>query len=78
LSTGVSGFYWLDGSPLNFANWDVGEPNNANGGEHCVEVSASSSKKKNWLNKFFINHNIIVFSFQSSLEVCLISLIKSM
>jgi hypothetical protein len=39
----MSGFYWMDGSPLNFVNWDKGEPNNANGGEHCVEVSAGSS-----------------------------------
>ncbi len=37
---------WSDGTPLNFVNWAGGEPNNANGGENCVEMLASNSKKR--------------------------------
>ena len=37
-----SGFVWSDGSPLNFMNWDRGEPNDAHGGEKCVEMKQNS------------------------------------
>ena len=35
---------WSDGTPVNFVNWNAGEPNNANGGENCVEMFGSNSK----------------------------------
>ncbi len=54
LST-TSGFVWSDGTPLNFVNWAGGEPNNANGGENCVEMLASNSKKPINKRQFFIN-----------------------
>lgn len=38
LATFTQGFVWSDGSPLNLVNWQDGEPNNANGGEKCVET----------------------------------------
>ena len=38
LSTFSQGFIWADGSPLNFINWQKGEPNDAHGGEKCVEM----------------------------------------
>ena len=41
--TTTAGFVWSDGTPVNFVNWNNGEPNNANGGENCVEMFASSS-----------------------------------
>ena len=36
-------FIWSDGSPVNFVNWNNGEPNNVNGGENCVEMFGSLS-----------------------------------
>lgn len=32
------GWVWTDNSPLNFASWDYGEPNDANGGEKCGQM----------------------------------------
>ena len=37
-STFSGGFVWSDGSPLNFVNWNPGEPNDSHGGEKCVEM----------------------------------------
>jgi hypothetical protein len=35
-------FVWPDGSPATYTNWNDGEPNNANGIEHCVELSSTT------------------------------------
>ncbi|XP_071824781.1 macrophage mannose receptor 1-like isoform X2 [Apostichopus japonicus] len=35
----ISGTYvWADSTPLDFENWNVGEPNDANGEEQCAEM----------------------------------------
>lgn len=31
-------FIWYDGAPVNYTNWNVGEPNNAGGNENCVQI----------------------------------------
>lgn len=31
-------FRWADSTPLDFENWNVGEPNDANGEEQCAEM----------------------------------------
>ena len=41
--TVANGFVWSDGTPVNFVNWNGGEPNNVNGGENCVEMFGSLS-----------------------------------
>ncbi|XP_013888866.1 galactose-specific lectin nattectin [Austrofundulus limnaeus] len=30
---------WIDGSPFTFTNWGPGEPNNAGGNEHCMDIN---------------------------------------
>uniref|UniRef100_A0AAX7UAC3 Mannose receptor, C type 1b n=1 Tax=Astatotilapia calliptera TaxID=8154 RepID=A0AAX7UAC3_ASTCA len=33
-----TGYVWSDGTPLNFQQWKIGEPNNKNNVESCVEM----------------------------------------
>jgi len=37
-------FVWVDGQPLSFALWAMGEPNNTGGGEHCAELNADTGE----------------------------------
>ncbi|XP_013364613.1 PREDICTED: low affinity immunoglobulin epsilon Fc receptor isoform X2 [Chinchilla lanigera] len=34
-------FIWTDGRPVDYSNWQPGEPNNADQGEHCVMMLGS-------------------------------------
>ncbi|KAM4856354.1 low affinity immunoglobulin epsilon Fc receptor [Urocitellus parryii] len=34
-------FIWMDGSPLGYSNWNLGEPNNGDQGEDCVMMLGS-------------------------------------
>ena len=35
---GEGAFIWADGSPLNYTNWRVNQPNNAKMNQHCVLI----------------------------------------
>ncbi|XP_043990703.1 macrophage mannose receptor 1-like [Gambusia affinis] len=37
-----TGYVWSDGSPVNFQHWQIGEPNNKNNVESCVEFFSNS------------------------------------
>ncbi|KAM4543684.1 macrophage mannose receptor 1 [Fundulus diaphanus] len=50
------GFTWSDGSPLNFEDWDFGEPNNHNDNEHCAEAMLSYRRPWNDRNCDFYNN----------------------
>ncbi|XP_013889808.1 galactose-specific lectin nattectin [Austrofundulus limnaeus] len=35
---------WVDGTPFTFTNWGPGEPNNAGGNEHCMDINLRGTK----------------------------------
>lgn len=37
-------FLWIDGTKVTYRNWNIGEPNNIKGVEHCVETLVYSGK----------------------------------
>jgi hypothetical protein len=41
-------FVWVDGTPLGFSNWELGEPNDGNGGtpEDCAIIAGARPEKK--------------------------------
>jgi hypothetical protein len=55
------GFIWSDGSPVNFVNWDKGEPNDSNGGENCAEMFSSNSKILTYIIIIFITNLVFYF-----------------
>ncbi|XP_030609441.1 ladderlectin-like isoform X1 [Archocentrus centrarchus] len=40
-------WFWMDGTPLTYANWCPGEPNNSYGKESCMEMNFSGNKCMN-------------------------------
>lgn len=44
------GYSWSDGSALSHTNWGVGEPNNHDGREECVEMVSSTNGTFSWWN----------------------------
>ncbi|XP_048247369.1 C-type mannose receptor 2-like isoform X2 [Haliotis rufescens] len=43
-------FLWTDGSPMDYTDWQSGEPNNARGVEDCVFMQPSD-KEKGWIRE---------------------------
>tara|TARA_B100001093_G_scaffold510318_2_gene575957 strand:+ start:40 stop:693 length:654 start_codon:yes stop_codon:yes gene_type:complete len=39
---------WLDGLPVDYQNWDSGEPNNSGNNEHCGIFLMSDGRAPNW------------------------------
>lgn len=55
-------FHWSDGSPLDYTRWAPNEPNNANGGEGCVESRLSTF----WNDGYCLSQNRFVCVAQGS------------
>lgn len=50
-------FRWTDNTDLRYKNWNVGEPNNFKGYEHCVEIFVNNGKWNDipcWLKRPFV------------------------
>uniref|UniRef100_A0A8C6SID7 C-type lectin domain-containing protein n=1 Tax=Neogobius melanostomus TaxID=47308 RepID=A0A8C6SID7_9GOBI len=45
--TQKEGWMWSDGSPVDFSQWNTGEPNNVGGNEDCALVNFGSELKWN-------------------------------
>ncbi|XP_054573109.1 C-type lectin domain family 4 member G-like [Eptesicus fuscus] len=53
----VKGYQWVDGAPLSFSHWNLGEPNDARGQEDCVMMlhtglwndAPCGNEKDNWI-----------------------------
>ncbi|XP_017276522.3 lactose-binding lectin l-2-like [Kryptolebias marmoratus] len=41
------GWIWSDGSEYKFSQWDIQQPNNANGGQHCGHINHGVNFKWN-------------------------------
>ena len=50
-----SSWLWVDGSRVNYTNWNSGEPNNAHR-EHCVEIFAHSGIWNNMPCSKYLNY----------------------
>ncbi|XP_078380290.1 neurocan core protein-like [Oculina patagonica] len=50
-------FRWTDGTELRYRNWNVGEPNNFKGYEHCAEIFVNNGKWNDipcWLKRPYV------------------------
>lgn len=53
----IQGYQWVDGAPLSFSHWNVGEPNDARGQEDCIMMlhtglwndAPCGNEKDNWI-----------------------------
>ena len=45
-------FTYMDGRQISYKNWAHGEPNNANGGEDCVELYGNYNHRNNQAGKW--------------------------
>ncbi|KAL0968618.1 hypothetical protein UPYG_G00269230 [Umbra pygmaea] len=43
-------WFWSDGTRFDYANWNGGEPNNANGREPCIQINAGAGHQWNDLS----------------------------
>ncbi|XP_028395191.1 uncharacterized protein LOC114519267 isoform X2 [Dendronephthya gigantea] len=48
------GYRWVDNSPVDYINWEDGEPNDYNGRENCVEMKSKSGR---W-NDLYCTNNL--------------------
>ncbi|KAM9332480.1 macrophage mannose receptor 1-like isoform 2-T2 [Pholidichthys leucotaenia] len=55
LQSPTEGFVWSDGSPVDYKNWEYGEPNNFNNNEHCAEVK--SDYGQHWNDRHCESYN---------------------
>uniref|UniRef100_A0A3Q3B1T1 C-type lectin domain-containing protein n=1 Tax=Kryptolebias marmoratus TaxID=37003 RepID=A0A3Q3B1T1_KRYMA len=44
------GYSWSDGSPVTHTNWGIGEPNNHEGREECIEMVSNTNGTVSWWN----------------------------
>uniref|UniRef100_A0A3Q3W752 Mannose receptor, C type 1b n=1 Tax=Mola mola TaxID=94237 RepID=A0A3Q3W752_MOLML len=71
----ITGYVWTDGSPVNFQDWQDGEPNNKNNVESCAELRIQRQESRslwndvhcetynNWLCQIRLGENIFIYPF---------------
>uniref|UniRef100_A0A3Q3LR21 Ladderlectin-like n=1 Tax=Mastacembelus armatus TaxID=205130 RepID=A0A3Q3LR21_9TELE len=43
---GGTNWRWTDGTPFNFSNWGIGQPDNYQGNENCLQISTEGKSPK--------------------------------
>ena len=62
---------WVDRSPLLYTHWATGEPNNANGEEHCAQMNRHQGKRS-----LTVVHSTQSIHTESSLDITPIHLTR--